>query len=50
LNILCHSIAFKLFNPTFFQTIYRNNEIGEEGAKNLGAGLLNLKGLTYLLL
>ena len=35
-------------NPNLFLNIYSNNQIGDDGAKNLGASLSNLKGLTNL--
>ena len=46
-----YSIAFKLLlSPIFYVKINSYNQIGDEGAYNLGAGLSNLKGLTNLTL
>ncbi len=39
---------FDSHNQILFLNINRSNEIKDDGAKNLGASLSNLKGLTNL--
>ena len=37
-----------MISPIFFELINSSNQIGAEGAQNLGTGLSNLKELTNL--